>query len=125
MSGEVRWTHALGTLRGIAPFPVWLIYGEGYGSPSFGGGLSTDTGLYFVGAAMDKYFRAFDVETGVELWKDRLPFAGNAVPMSYRLKKDGRQFVVIAAGANPISEMGDVLVAYALPEKGGHAPAGQ
>ena len=124
-SGEVLWSHALGTLRGIAPFPVWLIYGEGYGSPSFGGGLSTDSGLYFVGASMDKYFRAFDVETGVELWKDRLPFAGNAVPMSYRLKQDGRQFVVIAAGANPISDMGDVMVAYALPEKGGHAPAGQ
>ena len=72
---------------------------------------------------MDKYFRAFDLETGEELWKDRLPYAGNAVPMTYRLKKDGRQFVVIAAGANPISDMGDVMVAYALPEKGGHAPA--
>ena len=58
-----------------------------------------------------------DLEPGEELWKDRLPFAGNATPMTYRLRKDGRQFVVIAAGANPISEMGDVLVAYAWPEK--------
>ena len=85
------------------------------------GGLSTDSGLYFVGASMDKYFRAFDLETGEELWKDRLPYAGNAVPMTYRLKKDGRQFVVIAAGANPISDMGDVMVAYALPAKDGMA----
>jgi quinoprotein glucose dehydrogenase len=118
VSGEVRWKHGLGTLRNVAPFPVWLLFRGDYGSPSFGGGLSTDTGLYFVGASMDKAFRALDLETGEELWKDQLPFAGNAVPMTYRLKKDGRQFVVIAAGANPISEMGDVLVAYALPEKG-------
>ena len=36
--------------------------------------------------------------------------------MTYRLRKTGRQYVVIAAGGNPLSEMGDVLVAYALPE---------
>lgn len=117
VSGDVRWKRGLGTLRDVAPFPVWLIFRGDYGSPSFGGGLSTDTGLYFVGASMDKYFRAIDLETGEELWKDRLPFAGNATPMTYRLDENGRQFVVIAAGANPISEMGDVLVAYALPEK--------
>ena len=78
--------------------------------------MSTASGLYFIGATMDRYFRAFDVETGEELWRDRLPFLGNAVPMTYRLSKAGRQFVVIAAGGNPISGMGDVLVAYALPE---------
>ncbi|MFO0687821.1 MAG: pyrroloquinoline quinone-dependent dehydrogenase [Myxococcota bacterium] len=116
VSGDVRWKRGLGTLEGVAPFPVWLIFRGDYGSPSFGGGLSTETGLYFVGASMDKYFRAFDLETGEELWKDRLPFAGNATPMTYRLAENGRQFVVIAAGANPISEMGDALVAYALPE---------
>ncbi len=117
VSGEVRWQRGLGTLRHVAPFPVWLIFRGDYGSPSFGGGLSTDSGLYFVGASMDKGFRAFDLETGQELWHDELPFAGNAVPMTYRLRPDARQFVVIAAGANPISEMGDALVAYALPEK--------
>jgi quinoprotein glucose dehydrogenase len=117
VSGEVRWKRGLGTLRHVAPFPVSLIFRGEYGSPSFGGGLSTDSGLYFVGASMDRGFRAFDVETGEELWMDELPFAGNAVPMTYRLTKEGRQFVVIAAGANPISEMGDALVAYALPEK--------
>jgi quinoprotein glucose dehydrogenase len=36
--------------------------------------------------------------------------------MTYRLRKDGRQFVVIAAGGNPIGDMGDALIAYALPE---------
>lgn len=117
VSGEVRWKRGLGTLRHVAPWPVAMIFRGDYGSPSFGGGLSTDSGLYFVAASMDRGFRAFDLETGELLFEDELPFAGNAVPMSYRLRPDGKQFVVIAAGANPISEMGDVLVAYALPEK--------
>jgi quinoprotein glucose dehydrogenase len=77
--------------------------------------MSTASGLYFIGASMDKYFRAIDVETGEELWRNRMPFMGSAVPMSYRLRDDARQFVVIAAGGNPIAEMGDALVAYALP----------
>ena len=85
-------------------------------APAFGGGISTASGLYFIGAAMDKYFRAFDVETGEVLWSHRMPFAGTAVPMTYRTRKDGRQFVVIAAGGNPLGDMGDAVVAYALPE---------
>ncbi|MBW2497060.1 MAG: pyrroloquinoline quinone-dependent dehydrogenase [Deltaproteobacteria bacterium] len=113
-TGEVEWSRPYGTLRGAAPFPVWLVF-RGYGSPTFGGGMSTASGLYFIGASMDKYFRAIDVETGEELWRDRMPFMGSAVPMSYRLRDDARQFVVIAAGGNPITEMGDTLVAYALP----------
>jgi quinoprotein glucose dehydrogenase len=113
-TGEVEWSRPYGTLRGAAPFPVWLVF-RGYGSPTFGGGMSTASGLYFIGASMDKYFRAIDVETGEELWRNRMPFMGSAVPMSYRLRDDARQFVVIAAGGNPIAEMGDALVAYALP----------
>ena len=114
-TGEIKWKRALGTLRESAPFPIWLFFEE-YGAPAFGGGISTDSGLYFIGATLDKYFRAFDVETGEELWRDRLPFMGNAVPMTYRLNESGKQYVVMAAGGNPVSEMGDVLVAYALPD---------
>ncbi len=117
-SGRVAWRRPLGTLRGLAPFPVWLIFRD-YGAPAFGGGMSTASGLYFIGASVDRYFRAFDVETGEELWRDRLPFHGNAVPLTYRLRPDGRQFVVIAAGGNPLASMGDALVAYALPDGGG------
>jgi len=113
-SGEVMWTRPLGSLRESAPFPIWLLY-RNYGAPAFGGGISTASGLYFIAATVDRYFRAFDVETGEELWSDRLPFNGNAVPMTYRLRENGKQYVVIAAGGNPIAEMGDALVAYALP----------
>ena len=47
---------------------------------------------------MDDYLRAFDLETGEELWRGRLPAGGQATPMSY--ESEGRQFVVIAAGGN-------------------------
>ena len=40
------------TLRELASWPVWALYTD-YGAPAFGGGISTDSGLYFIGAAMD------------------------------------------------------------------------
>ena len=115
MSGEVRWRIPLGTPRDKAPFPIWLFTSD-LGSPSFGGGLLTASGLYFIGGTTDRYFRAFDADSGEELWRIRTPFNANAVPMSYRLRPDSRQYVVIAAGGNPITAIGDALIAYALPE---------
>jgi quinoprotein glucose dehydrogenase len=67
-------------------------------------------------APFDPYIRAFDVETGKELWKAQLPASGNATPMTYSLK--GRQYVVIGAGGHPkITEetLSDALVAFSLP----------
>jgi len=65
---------------------------------------------------MDDYLRAFDIDTGAELWKSRLPAGGQATPMTYRLR-NGKQFVVIAAGGHGKlgTRLGDSLVAYALP----------
>ena len=65
-------------------------------------------------ATMDRYFRAFDTETGEEVWRVRTPFAGNAAAMSYRLGKSDKQYVVIAAGGNPLTGSGDALLAYTL-----------
>ena len=69
----------------------------------------------FVGAAADNYLRAFDVKTGRELWKGRLPGGGQATPMTYEI--DGKQYVVIAAGgyAGLETTINDTLVAFALP----------
>jgi len=66
---------------------------------------------------MDDYLRAFDVETGEELWKGRLPAGGQATPMTYRVRADGKQYVVIAAGGNArmTTTLGDAVVAFALP----------
>jgi quinoprotein glucose dehydrogenase len=82
-----------------------------------GGPIVTASGLAFVGAALDGYLRAYDVETGEELWRHHLPAGGQAGPMTYRLRPDGRQFVVIAAGGHGTlgTTLGDALIAFALP----------
>ncbi len=112
-SGELLWQVPLGTTRDLAPWPLWL----DTGTPNLGGPLITASGVVFIGATTDFFLRAFDVETGEGLWKGRLPTAGHATPMTYRVRPDGRQYVVIAAGGHGIlgTPPGDALVAFALP----------
>ena len=115
-TGELRWQVPLGTTRDKAPFPIWLVPAwRDLGTPIIGGGLLTAGGLYFIGATTDRYFRAFDSRTGEELWRQRIPFNANAIPMTYRLHRDSRQFVVVAAGGNVLTTIGDALLAFALP----------
>ena len=113
-TAEIRWQVPFGTLRGLAPWPVSRMRG----APSIGGPIVTASGLVFIAAATDRYMRAFDVENGEELWSHRLPTAGNATPMSYRVRSDGRQYVVIAAGghSSALNPFGDHLVAFSLPQ---------
>ena len=74
------------------PVPVPL----NWGVPSAGGPIITAGGLIFIGATADSRFRAYDIDTGEELWTDMMPTSAMATPMTY--EADGRQFVVIAAG---------------------------
>jgi quinoprotein glucose dehydrogenase len=106
------WEVTLGTTRDLAPFPFWFELG----TPNIGGPITTASGLTFIGATTDNYLRAFDSATGKELWKGRLPAGPQATPMTYRLEKDGKQFVVIAAGGHRVlgSTPGDYLVAFSL-----------
>jgi quinoprotein glucose dehydrogenase len=84
-----------------------------WGSANLGGPIVTAGGLVFIGAALDRKIRAFDVETGAELWSHQLPAAGKATPMTYM--SGGTQFVVIAAGWRARTGRADHIVAYALP----------
>ncbi len=113
-TGDVRWRAPLGTIRDIAPVPIpWKS-----GVPNLGGPLVTASGLVFIGAAVDDYLHAFDLESGEELWSARLPAGGQATPMTYRATPGGRQFLVIAAGGHGRARttLGDHLIAFALPE---------
>ncbi len=112
-TGAVRWQVPLGTTRDFFPVPITIRWG----TPNLGGPITTASGLVFIGAAMDNYLRAFDIETGTELWKGRLPAGGQATPMTYRLREDGKQYVVIAAGGHGRigTTLGDYVVAFALP----------
>jgi quinoprotein glucose dehydrogenase len=111
--GAVRWEVPLGTTRDLAPVPI----GIRWGTPNMGGPIVTASGLVFIAAAMDNYLRAFDVDSGEELWKGRLPAGGQATPMTYQVEADGRQFVVVAAGGHGRmgTAPGDFVVAFALP----------
>ena len=42
-----------------------------HGTPNFGEPIVTAGGLVFIASAMDDHLRAFDFETGAELWKGR------------------------------------------------------
>jgi len=111
-AGTIRWQVPLGSLApGNPAIPV--------GAPSLGGPIVTAGGLVFIaGTMIDPALRAFDVETGKELWKTQLPTAGGATPMTYQTKKDGKQFIVIAAGGHKgVTEepQNDSIVAFTLP----------
>ena len=113
-TGSIRWQAPLGTMRELAPLPLSLKWG----TPTLGGPLTTASGLTFIGATLDRTFRAFDTETGRELWQAKLPASAMATPITYRARTGGRQFVVIAAGGHgktDRSKLGDSVVAFALP----------
>ena len=71
------------------------------GTPNMGGTIATAEGLIFVGGTIDSRFRAFDADTGAMLWETTLEASAHATPMTY-LGRDGRQYVVIAAGGGGI-----------------------
>ncbi len=112
-TGKLLWQVPLGTVPDLLRVPLPI----DFGLPNLGGPLVTAGGLVFISAAMDGILRAVDVDTGAELWSDRLPAGGNANPMTYRAA-DGRQYVVIAAGGHGKlgTRRGDFVVAYALPD---------
>ena len=85
--------------------------------PNLGGPSSTAGGLVFMAATIDPFIRAFDTDTGRELWRAELPGSGKATPMTYR-GADGRQYVVIAAGGDGETwKPSDAIVAFALPRR--------
>lgn len=108
----ILWQVVLGSTRDRTP---WFVPSRTIGMPNMGGPMVTAGGLAFIGAATDNYLRAFDIQTGRELWKGRLPAGGQATPMSYEVA--GRQYVVIAAGGHGglKTKQGDYVIAFALP----------
>ena len=113
-AGEILWHIPVGSLRDLAPFPFWFEWGV----PNKGGPTVTASGLVFLASTTDNFMRAFDTETGRELWKHRLPAGGQATPMTYRAGVRSKQFVVIAAGGHGLmnTQPGDSIVAFALPD---------
>lgn len=115
-TGRTQWTTPLGTGEGLERVGLHLT-SDVRGMFNLGGAITTAGGLVFIAAAPDAYLRAFDTQTGSELWKARLPAGGKATPMTYR-GRDGRQYVVIAAGGDgQLFGRADEFVAFALPDR--------
>jgi quinoprotein glucose dehydrogenase len=112
-AGTIRWQVPLGTTKGKAPLAL------DWGMPNLGGPIVTAGGLIFIAAATDDVLRAFDVDSGKQLWSADLPAGGQATPMTYQLEATGRQYLVIAAGGHgPLdTTRGDYVLAFALPAR--------
>ena len=112
-SRALIWQRPLGTTRDVAPLGIPVP-----GAFAQGGSMITAGGLVFIAAAQDDYLRAFDIQTGRELWKGRLPAGGQATPMSFVSTRNGKQYVVIAAGGHQYLQTtrGDHVVAFGLPD---------
>ena len=103
--GKKAWDVPLGS----------FIPGMNTGTITLGGPMVTAGGIVFTAAAMDGFLRAFDSETGKEIWKYQLPAGGQATPMTYSI--GGKQYLVIAAGGHGKlgTKQGDYVLAFTLP----------
>ncbi|NYT46263.1 PQQ-binding-like beta-propeller repeat protein [Alcaligenaceae bacterium] len=111
-TGKVAWLHKNGTVRDSSPIPLPFKMGV----PNLGGPIMTAGGVAFLTSTLDYYVRGYDVTTGEELWKARLPAGGQATPMTYT-GKDGRQYLLVVAGGHGSlgTKAGDDVIAYAIP----------
>ena len=90
------------------------------GTENFGGATATSGGLVFAAGTLDKMFRAFDADTGEELWSYKLPYIGSAPATSYEV--NGEQYIVIPASGGVtlklfygnLVEQGDAIVAFKI-----------
>ena len=109
--GTLAWQVPLGTYpalekQGFSPT----------GTFNIGGPLVTAGGLVFIAATMDERLRAFDKDTGRQLWEYQLDAGGYASPATYSV--EGRQYLLIAAGGagKPGTKAGNAYHCFALPE---------
>jgi quinoprotein glucose dehydrogenase len=116
-SGKTVWQKPLGNASNSGPWGIPLHLPFLLGTPNIGGSIVTRGGVIFIGATQDQYFRAVEEATGKVLWEVKLPAGGHATPMTY-LGKDGKQYVLIAAGGQGSfgTGTGDSLIAYRLKQ---------
>ncbi|GAA5007677.1 membrane-bound PQQ-dependent dehydrogenase, glucose/quinate/shikimate family [Acinetobacter puyangensis] len=116
-SKKLIWQVPMGTAKELGPFGIKSHLPMPIGMPTLGGPTSTASGLIFFAGTQDYYLRALDSKTGKEVWKAALPVAAVAAPLIYQSPKTGKQYVVISAGgASHSKDVGDYIIAYALPD---------
>ena len=117
-TGDIAWKVPLGVVDELEAKGI-----PKTGVPSLGGSIATAGGLVFIAGTNDRRFRAFDAETGKELWVTKLEANGHATPMTFLGKRTRKQFVVIAIGpggyfSTKPSSVSNLLAAYATSAEG-------
>jgi len=119
-TGKLAWKVPLGSLE-----DAYGARAKDMGATSIGPTLATRGGIVFA-AATDERLHAYDTRTGRLLWQIKMAASANSGPMTY-MGKDGRQYVVVAAGgpgnarrpsARENAVYHQTLVAFALPRAG-------
>lgn len=114
-TGKIAWRVPLGIVEELEAKGI-----HNTGTQNLGGTIVTAGGLVFIAGTTDHRFRAFDAQTGKQLWEAQLEANGHATPMTFQGLKSGKQFVVIASGGGGFlrslsSVLSDTVVAYTLP----------
>ncbi len=81
--------------------------------PMIGGILATAGGLVFTGES-NGFFKAYDSQTGAELWRFQAGAGVNAPPSGYSV--EGREYIVVGAGGNAQvdAKRGNNIIAFTL-----------
>ena len=92
------------------------------------GALTTGGGLTFIGD-LDRFFKAFDSDTGKELWSSRLAAPLHGYPVTYAV--DGKQYIAVQTGIGVFRALTATLAPEIYQPTGGQAiyvfelPAGE
>ncbi|MBS0879431.1 membrane-bound PQQ-dependent dehydrogenase, glucose/quinate/shikimate family [Pantoea sp. JGM49] len=116
-TGKTEWLRRVGVTKNLKTsfLPGRFPIGFPMGMVAHGGPLLTAGDLVFHGATADNFFRAYDSTTGELLWQTELSAGAQATPSTF-MGKDGKQYVVIAAGGHGSlgTQAGDSVVAFRL-----------
>jgi quinoprotein glucose dehydrogenase len=109
-SGKISWRSTLGVSDILPPGK------QKTGRPGLGGAITTASGLTFIGATDDARFRAFDTQTGKELWTFQLPASAESTPITYSDAQGKQYLAVVATGGGLIGARlaSDSLIAFTL-----------
>jgi alcohol dehydrogenase (cytochrome c) len=103
LSTGVRWTLRprpnsdgnYGRVQAINMLTREVVWTSRHRAPESSGALDTAGGIVFSGS-IDRYFRAYDDQTGKVLWQTRLNDVPSNAPISYSV--NGRQYIAIGVG---------------------------
>ena len=93
-TGDVKWRVPTGTV--LAPPELGIPPNTGSHFPR-SGPLVTAGGLVFFATGSDRRFRAYDRDSGKEVWSFELPAASEGMPATYEV--NGQQFIAVPVAA--------------------------